>query len=97
MIIKRLIFKKMLSSGSFAEFVIVKNEGRYEAALYINGKYIPGPSIPRPLQPPKDDITHWMGNRPSVGLTQGEAERILEDVSFENAVLDHRRKRNWET
>ena len=95
MLIKKLIFKKMLSSGGVAEFLLVKNEGRYEAAIYINGKYVSGPALPTPLNPPKDDLTHWMGNRPSVGLTQSEAERIFEEVNFENAVLDHRSGAKW--
>lgn len=95
MLIKRLILKKLLSSGGIAEFLLVKREGEYEAALFINGRYIPGPSLPTPLEPPKDDLTHWMGNRPSVGLTQREAERIMDEVSFENAVFSRRRSRDW--
>jgi hypothetical protein len=96
MIVKRLIFKKVLSSGGIAEFLIVKSDERYSAALFINGKYIGGPSMPTPLAPPKGDLTHWMGNRPSVGLTQSEAERIIEEVEFENSVLAHRKKRSWD-
>lgn len=97
MIVKRLIFKKVLSSGGLAEFLLVKEGGRYEAALFINGKHVAGPSKPTPLDPPKGDLTHWMGNRPSVGLTQSEAERIMEEVEFENRVLDHRKKRSWDS
>lgn len=48
--------------------------------------------LPTPLTPPKGDLTHWMGNRPSVGLTQSEAERIMEEVEFENSSLAHRKK-----
>lgn len=96
MIVKRLILKKMLSTGAVAEFLLVKNEGRYEAALFVNGKYIAGPNMPKPLDPPKDHLTHWMGNRPSVGLTQSEADRIFEEVEFENSVLEHRKKQKWD-
>lgn len=92
MIVKRLIFKKMLSTGGIAEFLIVKDEGRYGAALFINGKHVAGPTMPKPLVTPKDDLTHWMGNRPSVGLTEREADRIFEEVAFENAVLNHRKR-----
>ncbi|BEH10347.1 MULTISPECIES: hypothetical protein [Geobacter] len=96
MIVKKLILKKHLSSGGLAEFLLVRKEGAYEAALFINGKLISGPPKPQALNPPTDDLTHWMGNRPSVGLTRGEAERILEEIDFENAVLAHRTRREWE-
>lgn len=57
MLIKRLILKKLLSSGGIAEFLLVKREGEYEAALFINGRYIPGlhcrlrSSLPRTTLP----------------------------------------------
>lgn len=92
MLFKRNILTKILNSGIRAEFAIVKDEGVYKAALYVSGRYIPGPALPEPLTPPKDDLTHWMGNRPSVGLTDEEAERILREVELENAVLKHIRK-----
>ena len=89
MIVKRTIFRKCLSTGAVAEFLIVKNDGDYEAALFLNGKFVPGPTLPKELDPPKDDLTHWMGNRPSVGLTREEAERIMEEVDVENSVIRH--------
>jgi hypothetical protein len=92
MIVKRVIFKKVLSTGAVAEFLVVKREGDYEAALTINGKVINGPSLPRELTPPKDDLTHWMGNMPSVGLTLEEAEKIIREVELENSVLKHHRR-----
>jgi hypothetical protein len=95
MIVKRLILKKILQSGFVAEINLVKREGEYEAALFLNGKAIPGPSLPRPLSPPKDELTHWMGNRPTVGLTQGEADRITEEVDGENGILRQRRMNGW--
>ncbi len=95
MVIKKLILKKMLNSGFYAEFNLVKNEGLYEVALFVNGKYVPGPSQPEPLSPPKGDITYWMGNRPSVGLTDSEVEKINEEVECENQSLRHREKKWW--
>jgi hypothetical protein len=96
MIVKRLILKKVLKAGYLAEFNLVKREGTYEAALYLNGKHIGGPPLPCLLTEPKDDLTHWMGNRPTVGLTECEAERIIEEVEAENAILTHRQKSGWD-
>ncbi len=96
MIVKRLILKKILKAGYLAEFNLVKREGVYEAALYLNGKHIAGPALPCILTTPKDDLTHWMGNHPTVGLTESEAERILAEVESENAILKHRRKSGWD-
>jgi len=92
MIVKRTIFKKILSTGAVAEFLIIKREDDYEAAFFLNGKIVNGPSLPRELTPPKGDVTHWMGNKPSVGLTLEEAEKIVREVELENSVLRHQRK-----
>jgi hypothetical protein len=96
MIVKRLILKKVLKAGFLAEFNLVKREGTYEAALYLNGKHVGGPPLPCLLTEPKDDLTYWMGNRPTVGLTESEAARIIEEVGVENAILTHRKKSGWE-
>lgn len=96
MIVKKQILKKMLQAGYVAEINLVKRDGGYEAALYLNGKYVGGPPLPRLLAPPKGDITHWMGNRPTIGLTRSEAERIMEIVQDENDVVMHRQKSGWE-
>jgi hypothetical protein len=96
MIVKRVLLKKILQSGYIAEFTLVKREGHYEAALYLNGKYVGGPSSPQLLTSPKGDLTHWMGNRPTVGLTESEAERVINEVENENAVVLHRKKSGWE-
>ncbi len=53
-------------------------EGDYEAALFVGGKYVGGPPLPLPLTIPKGDITHWMGDKPSIGLSMSEAERIIQ-------------------
>ena len=74
MVFKRNIFSKILSNGLKADFALVKGEDAFQAALYIDGRLIPGPALPQPLDPPKGDVTHWMGNRPSVGLSSDEAD-----------------------
>lgn len=91
MIFKRTIFSKMLSNGMKADFALVKEEDAFQAALYVGGRHIPGPALPQLLDPPKGDVTHWMGNRPSVGLSSEEAEKILREVKLENSVLQHRK------
>ena len=92
MIYKRNIISKMLSNGMKADVALVKVEEFYQAALYVGGRHIPGPALPQPLDPPKGDITHWMGNRPSVGLSADEAEKILREVKLENSVIAHRKQ-----
>ncbi|MDD2335579.1 MAG: hypothetical protein PHD01_03280 [Geobacteraceae bacterium] len=96
MIVKRVLLKKVLQSGYVAEFNLVKREGRYEAALYLNGKFVGGPPTPQLLTSPKGELTHWMGNRPAVGLTESEAELITSEVESENEILHHREKSGWE-
>ncbi|HOP40258.1 MAG TPA: hypothetical protein PLI53_04375 [Geobacteraceae bacterium] len=96
MIVKKQLLKKILQSGYVAEFNLVKNDGLYEAALFLNGKYVGGPPVPQLLTSPKGDLTHWMGNRPTVGLTEIEANRVIDEVESENAVLVHRKKSGWD-
>lgn len=90
MVFKKMILSRVLSNGMKMEIAVVRNEGVFQAALYINGRPIPGPAQPEPLVPPKGDITHWMGNHPSVGLSSEEAEKIIREVKVENSVLTHR-------
>jgi hypothetical protein len=52
--------------------------------------------LPMLLTSPKDDFTHWMGNRPTVGLTAREAEKIISDVECENGILRHRERSGWQ-
>jgi len=94
MIFKRNIFSKVLSNGLKADFALVKEGDSFQAALYVDGRFIMGPAMPRPLDPPKGDVTHWMGNHPSVGLSSKEAEKIFDEVQLENSVLEHRNKQN---
>ncbi len=91
MIFKRTLLKKVLSPGEMAEFMLVKDAEGYRAALSVNGSQIFGTNMPYPLDRPKGEITHWMGNkRVSVGLTTKEAEMIMEAVEVENDSLQYR-------
>lgn len=91
MVYKRSILKKNLSNGQQADIGLVKNEGYFQAALYIGGRLIRGPALPQELTSQKGDVTHWMGNHPSVGLTADENAKILNEVRIENSVIQHRR------
>lgn len=91
MIFKRKILSKILSNGLKADFSLVLEDGFHKAVLFIEGRRIPGPPLPVPLDPPNEEITHWMGNRPSVGLTTEEADKIIQEVKVENSVLEHRK------
>lgn len=95
MIVKRLILKKVLNSGFTAEFLLVKRDGQYEAALFLNGKLVNGPPMPTLLTSARDDLTYWMGNRPTVGLTESEADKIISEVEAENDILRHRQQNGW--
>jgi hypothetical protein len=91
MIHKRTILKKILSRGELVEFMLVRGPEEFQAALQVNGSHIPGPPLPLPLDHPKDEITHWMGNRKiCVGLTANEAELIIAAVEVENNSLQYR-------
>jgi len=83
-IVEKEILIKILSTGARATFALVRHEGEYKAMLYINGKRINGPSLPQQLSSPKEEVTHWMGNKPAVGLTESEAETIIEAVTQRN-------------
>ncbi len=91
MIFKKNIISKILSNGLKVDVSLVQIENAYQAALYIDGRFIPGPPHPTPLVTPKGDVTHWMGNHPSVGLTAQETEKICAEVKLENSVLTHRK------
>jgi hypothetical protein len=83
-IIEKELLNKILSNGACATFALVRHDGEYKAMLYVNGKKINGPSLPQLLSSPKDDVTHWMGNKPGVGLTTREAETIIDAVTERN-------------
>ncbi|NVN92624.1 MAG: hypothetical protein HXX11_18790 [Desulfuromonadales bacterium] len=92
----RSVVVKRLQSGIFAEVFLVLNNGQYEAALFLNDKYKPGPPIPNPLDTPSELHSHWMGVRPSIGFTPEEAERILSEVAYENSVHKKKMQDRWQ-
>lgn len=89
------IVVKRLQSGFFAEVFLVLHDGQYEAALFLNDKYKPGPPVPYPLDTPSDQHSHWMGVRPSIGLTPEEAQRIISEVECENALHKKKMQDRW--
>ena len=89
-IIKSILVKRLQTPGYFADVYLVMQNGQYEAALFINDKYKPGPPIPYPLDNPTDEVNPLDGGQPSVGLSPEEAERIISEVEYENSV--HRNK-----
>ena len=86
-VIEKDLLVKQLSNGSVAKFVLVRHQGEYKAMLYLNGKAVTGPPLPEPLSEPKGEITHWMGNKPGVGLTAEQAEKITSAVNERNERL----------
>jgi len=88
-IYKRTVLTKTLSNGIRADLVVAMEGSKYRAALMVSGRFVHGPPLPEPLNPPKDNLTHWMGNKPSVGLTSEEAEKIVKAVAVENSVVAH--------
>jgi hypothetical protein len=94
--VEELIFDRVLqSTGVLLEVCVVKHGSQYEAALFFDKKYKPGPPLPRPLENPAGQSTHWMGVRPKVGLTQEEAEKIVYEVKGLNALHRIQMKDNW--
>jgi hypothetical protein len=85
-----------LQSGIFAEVFLVLRDGHYEAALFLNDKFKPGPPIPYPLETPNETNSHWMGVRPSVGLSVEEAGLILNEVECENAIHKTKMSDRWQ-
>jgi hypothetical protein len=94
--ITKSIVVKRLQSGFFAEVFLVLHNGQYEAALFLNDKFKPGPPIPYPLDSPTEVNSHWMGVRPSVGLSPEEAALILNEVECENALHKQKMVDRWE-
>ena len=94
-VIKSVVVKR-LQSGFFAEVFLVLNNGQYEAALFLNDKYKPGPPIPYQLDSPTEVNSHWMGVRPSVGLNCDEAALIINEVECENSLHKQKMVDRWE-
>lgn len=89
------ILSKTLKSGFVVDVKLVKRPRQYEAALFINDKYKPGPPVPRPMDAPVGEATHWMGVRPKVGFTVEEADQILDEVSGQNVLHRIRFVDSW--
>jgi hypothetical protein len=94
-VIKSVVVKR-LQSGIFAEIFLVLHNGQYEAALFLDDKYKPGPPIPYPLDTPSELHSHWMGVRPSIGLTPEEAALILNEVECENSLHKKKMQDRWQ-
>jgi len=93
--IVRSIVIKRLQSGFFAEVFLAMKDGHYEAALFLNDKFKPGPPMPQPLDTPTEQNSHWMGVRPSVGLSPEEADKIISEVEYENLVHRKHMQDRW--
>src|SRR3954451_14771677 len=81
-----IVDRVLQNTGALLEICLVKHGAQYEAALFFDKKYKPGPPLPRPLEEPSGKSTHWMGVRPKVGLTEEESEKILYEVKGVNAL-----------
>ena len=94
---EQIIERTLQKMGALMEIRLVKRKSQrqYEAALFINHKYMPGPPLPRPLETPAGDASHWMGVRPKVGLTTSEVEKILYEVNGVNALYHITIKDTW--
>ena len=94
--VQELIVERVLqNTGALLEICLVKHGAQYEAALFFDKKYKAGPPMPRPLESPSGQSTHWMGVRPKVGLTQEEAEKIVYEVTGVNALHRIQMRDNW--
>ena len=94
-VVEPIIERILQNTGARLEVCLVKHGNQYEAALFFDGKHKPGPPLPRPLDTPSGQSTHWMGVRPKVGLTQEEAEKIEYEVKGLNALRRITMKDTW--
>jgi len=78
------ILEKTLKNGMLVEVYLVKGPRQYEAALFVEGNYKPGPPVPRQVDTPSETAAYWMGVRPSVGFTETEGLDILAEVNIQN-------------
>lgn len=83
-VIHETIVEKTLSNGMVVEVKLVKRSRWFEAMLFVNGLYKPGPPLPRPLDDATTAASHWMGVRPKIGLSPAEAEAIIGEVNVQN-------------
>ena len=80
------IIEKTLKNGMLVEVYLVKYPRQYEAALFIDGHFKPGPPVPRAVENPTEAAAYWMGVRPKVGLSQEEGDEILGAVNVQNMI-----------
>ncbi len=83
-VVEKVLLIKPLSTGEIAKVALVSQSGEYRAVLYLNDRTINGPSVPQPLERPTEEITHYIGNRPAVGLTSEQAQTITDTVKERN-------------
>ena len=92
MLFKKNIVTKTLSNGLEANVALVLNDDHYcQACLYLDGRRIPGPAMPFPIDHPINGITHYMGDHPKVGLTETEVIMIIREVNAENSAIRQRK------
>lgn len=92
---RETIIEKILSNGMLAEVKLVKQPRWFEAMLFVNGIYKPGPPMPRTLEEPNNAASHWMGVRPKIGLSPDEAEKIIGEVNVQNYLHKFQLVDNW--
>ena len=96
--VEELILDRVLqNTGALLEICVVKHGAQYEAALFFDKKYKPGPPMPRALETPSGSSTHWMGVRPKVGLSDEETEKIVYEVNGLNALHRITMRDSWGT
>ncbi len=96
MVLEKVILSKTVSNGIYqVDVALVLHKKQYEAALFLNRQYKPGPALPRPLEKPSAAATHWMSVRPHIGFTEEEATLISDEVLSENRVKKITFKDNW--
>jgi len=82
--IHETIVEKTLSNGMVVEVKLARCPRWFEAMLFVNGLYKPGPPLPRPLDEPTTAASHWMGVRPKIGFSPEEADAIIGEVNVQN-------------
>jgi hypothetical protein len=94
--VEEVILDRILqNTGALLEVCLVKHGAQYEAALFFDKKFKPGPPLPRPLEQPSGTATHWMGVRPKVGFSAEEAEKIAYEVNGVNALHRIQMEDTW--